>query len=56
MYGTVTATAEALHLSGPAVSQQLATLEKEAGLPLLEKHGRTLHLTAAGLPWSSTPK
>ncbi|MFE0133817.1 LysR family transcriptional regulator [Streptomyces sp. NPDC059037] len=48
LYGTVTATAEALHLSGPAVSQQLATLEKEAGLPLLEKHGRTLRLTAAG--------
>jgi DNA-binding transcriptional LysR family regulator len=48
LHGTVTATAEALHLSGPAVSQQLATLEKEAGLPLLEKQGRTLHLTAAG--------
>ncbi|TGB03368.1 LysR substrate-binding domain-containing protein [Streptomyces sp. MZ04] len=48
LYGTVTATAEALHLSGPAVSQQLATLEKEAGLPLLEKQGRTLRLTAAG--------
>ena len=48
VHGTVTATAEALHLSGPAVSQQLAALEKEAGLPLLEKHGRRLQLTAAG--------
>jgi DNA-binding transcriptional LysR family regulator len=47
-YGTVTATAEALRLTGPAVSQQLAALEREAGLPLLEKHGRTLRLTAAG--------
>jgi DNA-binding transcriptional LysR family regulator len=47
-YGTVTATAEALRLTGPAVSQQLAVLEREAGLPLLEKHGRTLRLTAAG--------
>ena len=48
VYGTVAATAEALHLSGPAVSQQLATLEKEAGVPLLAKHGRTLRLTPAG--------
>ncbi|HEY3683297.1 MAG TPA: LysR substrate-binding domain-containing protein [Streptosporangiaceae bacterium] len=47
-HGTVTATAQALHLTGPAVSQQLAALEREAGSPLLEKHGRTLRLTAAG--------
>ncbi|MHC5258082.1 LysR family transcriptional regulator [Streptomyces sp. UC4497] len=46
--GTVAATAEALHLTGPAVSQQLAALEKEAGVRLLEKRGRTLHLTSAG--------
>ncbi|MFI6789500.1 LysR family transcriptional regulator [Nonomuraea sp. NPDC050383] len=48
IYGTVTATAEARHLSGPAVSQQLAALEREAGLPLLEKQGRRLRLTPAG--------
>ncbi|MGW2425867.1 LysR family transcriptional regulator [Streptomyces sp. NPDC001709] len=46
--GTVTATAQALHLTGPAVSQQLAALEKETGLTLLQKHGRTLRLTSAG--------
>lgn len=46
--GTVSATAEALHLTGPAVSQQLAVLEREAGVPLLERTGRTLSLTAAG--------
>ncbi|MFF2777406.1 LysR family transcriptional regulator [Streptomyces sp. NPDC058052] len=46
--GTVAATAQALHLTGPAVSQQLAALEKEAGVRLLEKNGRTLRLTAAG--------
>jgi DNA-binding transcriptional LysR family regulator len=46
--GTVAATAEALHLTGPAVSQQLAALERETGLPLLEKQGRTLRLTGAG--------
>ncbi|MFD1939637.1 MULTISPECIES: LysR family transcriptional regulator [Nonomuraea] len=47
-YGTVAATAEALHLTAPAVSQQLAVLEREAGVPVVEKHGRTLRLTPAG--------
>ncbi|WP_134734606.1 LysR family transcriptional regulator [Amycolatopsis nivea] len=47
-YGTVAATAEALRLTGPAVSQQLATLEREAGMQLLEKRGRKLVLTDAG--------
>ncbi|MET0701018.1 MAG: LysR family transcriptional regulator [Mycobacterium sp.] len=48
VHRTVAATAEAAHLTGPAVSQQLATLEKEVGMPLLVKQGRTLQLTAAG--------
>lgn len=47
-YGTVAATAEALHLTAPAVSQHLAALEREAGTPVVEKHGRTLRLTVAG--------
>jgi DNA-binding transcriptional LysR family regulator len=47
-YGTVAATAEALHLTPPAVSQHLAALRKEAGTPVVEKRGRTLRLTAAG--------
>nr|WP_180218844.1 LysR family transcriptional regulator [Streptomyces albus] len=47
-YGTVAATAEALHLTPPAVSQHLAALQKEAGMPVVEKQGRTLRLTAAG--------
>lgn len=47
-YGTVAATAEALHLTAPAVSQQLAVLEREAGVPVVEKQGRTLRLTPAG--------
>jgi DNA-binding transcriptional LysR family regulator len=47
-HGTVAATAEALHLTAPAVSQQLAVLEREAGLPVVERSGRTLRLTAAG--------
>lgn len=48
VHGTVAATAEAQHLTGPAVSQQLAALEKEAGMPLLARRGRTLKLTPAG--------
>jgi DNA-binding transcriptional LysR family regulator len=46
--GTVTAVAEALAYTPSAVSQQLATLEREAGVPLLERHGRRLRLTDAG--------
>lgn len=47
-HGTVTAAAQALYLSPSAVSQQLAALEAEAGQPLLERHGRTVRLTAPG--------
>src|SRR5215203_1303143 len=43
--GTVAATAEALHLTPSAVSQQLAGLAREIGAPLLEKHGRRVRLT-----------
>ncbi|PIJ50832.1 LysR family transcriptional regulator, partial [Leucobacter sp. OLES1] len=44
--GTVAAVAEALNYTPSAVSQQLAILEREAGVPLLRKSGRTLELTA----------
>ncbi|MFR9675511.1 LysR family transcriptional regulator [Streptomyces sp. TR06-5] len=47
-HGTVTAAARALYLSPSAVSQQLASLEAEAGQPLLERHGRNVRLTAPG--------
>ncbi|MGW5667959.1 LysR family transcriptional regulator [Micromonospora sp. NPDC003776] len=47
-HGTVNAAAEALHLTGPAVSQQLGTLEREVGVRLLERQGRRLALTDAG--------
>ena len=46
--GTVTAVAEALSYTPSAVSQQLATLERETGVALLERHGRRLRLTDAG--------
>ncbi len=45
--GTIGAVAEALSYSPSAVSQQLAQLEREAGVPLLERFGRNVRLTAA---------
>ncbi|MFD9358804.1 LysR family transcriptional regulator [Streptomyces sp. NPDC060031] len=45
--GTVTATAEALHLTPSAVSQQLTNLARQLGVPLLEAQGRRVRLTAA---------
>ena len=46
--GTVTAVAAATHRTPSAVSQQLRTAEREAGVPLVEPHGRGLRLTRAG--------
>ncbi|MFF5449475.1 LysR family transcriptional regulator [Streptomyces sp. NPDC012888] len=46
--GTIAAVAEALAFSPSAVSQQLGVLEREAGLPLLERTGRRVRLTPAG--------
>jgi DNA-binding transcriptional LysR family regulator len=45
--GTIGAVALALDYSPSAVSQQLALLEKEAGVPLLERVGRNVRLTSA---------
>ncbi|WP_035861594.1 LysR family transcriptional regulator [Kitasatospora cheerisanensis] len=46
--GTIAAVAEALAFSPSAVSQQLSVLEREAGVPLLERTGRRVALTPAG--------
>jgi DNA-binding transcriptional LysR family regulator len=46
--GSFTAAASALYLSQPAVSQQMAILEREAGVPLLERLPRGIRLTEAG--------
>ena len=46
--GAMTAVGAARGLTSSAVSQQLATLEREAGAALLERVGRRVRLTAAG--------
>src|SRR2546423_13197440 len=45
--GTVAAVADALAYSPSAVSQGLAALQREAGVPLTERVGRRLRLTQA---------
>jgi DNA-binding transcriptional LysR family regulator len=47
-HGSVAAAAGALHLSAPAVSQQLLALERETGASLIDRSGRQVILTAAG--------
>lgn len=46
--GTLSRAAEALFLSQPSVSLQLAALEKELGTALIERSGRRAALTRAG--------
>jgi DNA-binding transcriptional LysR family regulator len=45
---TITAVADALSYTPSAVSQQLAALEREAGVPLLQRTGRRVTLTPIG--------
>jgi DNA-binding transcriptional LysR family regulator len=46
--GSLSAAADALGYTPSAVSQQIATLEREAGVELLERHARGVALTDAG--------
>ncbi|NQW91586.1 LysR family transcriptional regulator [Curtobacterium sp. VKM Ac-2861] len=46
--GSVTAVAEATHRTPSAVSQQLQTLQRQVGVPLVERIGRGVRLTAHG--------
>jgi len=46
--GTIAAAARALGFTPSAVSQQLAALEREAGVALLDRHGGRVRLTEAG--------
>ncbi|MGO4702504.1 LysR family transcriptional regulator [Dyella sp. 2RAB6] len=47
--GTMTAVAEAFGMTSSAVSQHLATLERESGMRLLERVGRGVQLTPEGM-------
>jgi len=47
-HGGVTAAAAVLHLTPSAVSQQLAALQRDTGVPLTRRVGRGLRLTPAG--------
>ena len=47
--GTIAAVADALQFTPSAVSQQLAILERESGVRLIERAGRGVRLTDAGL-------
>ena len=46
--GSVAAAARVLHLTPPAVSQQLLALERETGAALLDRSGKQVKPTAAG--------
>src|SRR4051812_49765138 len=46
--GSLSAAAEALSFTQPAVSRQIAALEREAGAQLLERTPRGIRLTEAG--------
>ncbi len=46
--GSVSAAAEELHLTSPAVSIQIGILEESARTPLLQRSGRGIRLTEAG--------
>jgi DNA-binding transcriptional LysR family regulator len=46
--GSFSAAAAALNYTQPAVSRQIALLEREAGLPLVVRGRKGVHLTAAG--------
>ncbi|RST53117.1 LysR family transcriptional regulator [Variovorax sp. MHTC-1] len=46
--GSVSLAADEMHLTQPAVSIQIGTLEESAGTPLLQRTGRGIRLTEAG--------
>jgi DNA-binding transcriptional LysR family regulator len=47
-HGSFTRAAEALHLTQPAVTRQIASLERELRTRLFDRLGRTVQMTAAG--------
>jgi DNA-binding transcriptional LysR family regulator len=49
LHGTIRAAARSLSFTPSAVSQQLSALERDLGVELLERRGRSVHLTPAAL-------
>src|SRR6185312_3801807 len=47
-HGSIAAAAQALAFTPSAVSQQIATLERESGVALVERGPRSIRLTEAG--------
>src|SRR5215207_9959056 len=47
-YGSFSAAAEALSYTQPAISQQIAALERSAGATLVDRNSRGVRLTDAG--------
>ena len=47
--GTMSRAADVLHVTQPALSRQIAALERELGTPLLERHARSVTPTERGL-------
>ena len=48
--GSFTAAAASIPVSQPALSQAVASLERELGTPLFHRMGRSVKLTAEGYP------
>ena len=46
--GSMTRASQALHMTGPAVTQQIQQLERVIGVPVFDRIGRRLRLTVAG--------
>lgn len=55
-HGSITAAAEACHVTQPTVSMQLRELAEAVGLPLYEQIGKRLYLTAAGEALAETAR
>jgi len=50
--GSLTQAAAVLHISQPALSHQIAAIERELGTPVIERLPRGIRPTAAGWPRS----
>jgi LysR family transcriptional regulator, nitrogen assimilation regulatory protein len=46
--GSLSKAADRLNIAQPALSRQIRLLEEELGVPLFERHGRGMVITAAG--------